>query len=374
MPEANWWLQALLAEYVRRAVPPGAYRTSGPGGVNAGMTALTSMDEAFEGAQANGTWTLRVRDICGGGSGRTGRITGAKLRLEHVGSPATPPETPDPPGESLTFDAVRGTLGKIPDPPDDGSESCEVDPGVREVRFRASGLTELEGVEVELALKHPWVSDLEAYLIGPDGTERLLFGGVWSGGIADGTYTFADRARGEPSGGWWQEARVSDWLGRPMASATYRTTAFGDGPLRQSFPAPTSLDEVFVGRPANGTWKLRILDVCPLYAGEVSGARLRLVGPRESVAPKLKLKRPKVNAKRRSVRLAFSASDDTTPQADLAFSCRLDGKRFRPCKSPVTYKRLKPGRHRITVRVSDAAGNRAQASKGFKVPKPKRRR
>jgi hypothetical protein len=159
-----------------------------------------------------------------------------------------------------------------------------------------------------------------------------------------------------------------------MASATYRTTAFGDGPLRQSFPAPTSLDEVFVGRPANGTWKLRILDVCPLYAGEVSGARLRLVGPRESVAPKLKLKRPKVNAKRRSVRLAFSASDDTTPQADLAFSCRLDGKRFRPCKSPVTYKRLKPGRHRITVRVSDAAGNRAQASKGFKVPKPKRRR
>jgi hypothetical protein len=39
----------------------------------------------------------------------------------------------------------------------------------------------------------------------------------------------------------------------------------------------------------------------------------------------------------------------------------------------VVYKRLRPGKHRITVRAIDAAGNRAQAAKRFRVPKPKRK-
>lgn len=39
------------------------------------------------------------------------------------------------------------------------------------------------------------------------------------------------------------------------------------------------------------------------------------------------------------------------------FSCRLDRGRFRACRSPKTYRRLKPGRHRVTIRASAAGVN-----------------
>ena len=93
----------------------------------------------------------------------------------------------------------------------------------------------------------------------------------------------------------------------------------------------------------------------------------------DTTAPTLKLKKPKVNRKQRSVKLRFNAKDDRSPKAELKLTCRLDRKKFKPCASPVTYKRLRPGKHRITVRAIDAAGNRAQAAKRFRMPGPNRK-
>ena len=41
----------------------------------------------------------------------------------------------------------------------------------------------------------------------------------------------------------------------------------------------------------------------------------------------------------------------------MRFVCRLDKKRPRPCTSPKTYKKLKPGRHVFRVFAVDEAGN-----------------
>lgn len=40
------------------------------------------------------------------------------------------------------------------------------------------------------------------------------------------------------------------------------------------------------------------------------------------------------------------------------FRCRLDRRRWRPCRSPRTYVRLRPGTHTFRVRAIDTSGNR----------------
>jgi hypothetical protein len=39
------------------------------------------------------------------------------------------------------------------------------------------------------------------------------------------------------------------------------------------------------------------------------------------------------------------------------FACKIDRKHYKPCTSPKTYKRLKPGRHVFRVKARDTAGN-----------------
>jgi hypothetical protein len=41
----------------------------------------------------------------------------------------------------------------------------------------------------------------------------------------------------------------------------------------------------------------------------------------------------------------------------VTFQCRVDRKAFAACRSPFTTKRLKPGRHRFSVRARDSRGN-----------------
>lgn len=50
-------------------------------------------------------------------------------------------------------------------------------------------------------------------------------------------------------------------------------------------------------------------------------------------------------------------------------TCKLDNRKAARCKSPKTYKHLKPGRHRFKVWASDAAGNKdpTPAKRSFRV-------
>jgi large repetitive protein len=53
------------------------------------------------------------------------------------------------------------------------------------------------------------------------------------------------------------------------------------------------------------------------------------------------------------------------------FSCQLDKKKLRPCTSPKSYSKLKPGKHGFRVKARDRAGNRdtTPAVKRFKIKK-----
>ena len=54
------------------------------------------------------------------------------------------------------------------------------------------------------------------------------------------------------------------------------------------------------------------------------------------------------------------------------FACKLDKRKARSCKSPKTYRHLKPGKHKFKVWATDAAGNKdpTPAKRTFRVPAP----
>jgi hypothetical protein len=54
---------------------------------------------------------------------------------------------------------------------------------------------------------------------------------------------------------------------------------------------------------------------------------------------------PKGQTRSSAVKLEFSSNEK-----DAKFECKLDRKKFKPCKSPKTYKGLKPGKHVFKVR------------------------
>jgi glucose/arabinose dehydrogenase len=75
-------------------------------------------------------------------------------------------------------------------------------------------------------------------------------------------------------------------------------------------------------------------------------------------------KHPGKKTSKRSATFTFSASE-----AGSTFRCKLDAKPFKPCRSPITYKGLKPGRHVFKVMsvASDGARTSAPAAFSWKV-------
>lgn len=87
--------------------------------------------------------------------------------------------------------------------------------------------------------------------------------------------------------------------------------------------------------------------------------------PADKTAPQTKItKGPKAKTHATTVKFKFSSSEQGS-----SFECKLDKKKFKPCKSPKKYKKLKPGKHVFKVRAIDKAGNVDQtpAKKKFKV-------
>jgi len=87
--------------------------------------------------------------------------------------------------------------------------------------------------------------------------------------------------------------------------------------------------------------------VCnPLKPGKCSP------GP-DTKAPQTEILRgPKGRVGKTTVRFGFKSNEKGS-----TFRCKLDRKPYRVCKSPKTYKNLKPGKHVFKVRAVDKAGN-----------------
>lgn len=76
----------------------------------------------------------------------------------------------------------------------------------------------------------------------------------------------------------------------------------------------------------------------------------------------------KARLRKRIAKFRFASSE-----AGSTFECKLDKKKFKPCRSPKKYRRLKPGKHVFQVRAVDAAGNRDKtpATRKFRVRPPR---
>ncbi len=75
------------------------------------------------------------------------------------------------------------------------------------------------------------------------------------------------------------------------------------------------------------------------------------------------LKGPKAKTHSTTVKFKFSASEK-----GAKFECKLDKKKFKPCKSPKTYKKLKPGKHVFKVRaVKGKTVDATPAKRKFRV-------
>jgi CSLREA domain-containing protein len=82
-------------------------------------------------------------------------------------------------------------------------------------------------------------------------------------------------------------------------------------------------------------------------------------GSADTTAPKVTItKAPKAKSTSTTARFKFKSNE-----AGSKFQCKLDKGRFKTCRSPKTYKKLKPGKHVFKVRASDKAGNVGKPAK-----------
>ena len=86
-------------------------------------------------------------------------------------------------------------------------------------------------------------------------------------------------------------------------------------------------------------------------AGNVSAAATRAVRV-DSTAPQTTGLRHRNSPFDRTPTFRFRSSE-----AGSSFQCKVDRRRFRPCRSPYAAPRLRPGRHVLRVRAVDRAGN-----------------
>jgi hypothetical protein len=93
-------------------------------------------------------------------------------------------------------------------------------------------------------------------------------------------------------------------------------------------------------------------------------------GAADTTAPRATIsKGPGKKLKKGIARFRFKSNE-----AGSFFQCKLDRKRAARCKSPKTYRNLKPGRHTFKVWAIDLAGNKGTpAKRSFRVPASRRR-
>jgi CSLREA domain-containing protein len=84
-------------------------------------------------------------------------------------------------------------------------------------------------------------------------------------------------------------------------------------------------------------------------------------------APTVKItKAPKAKSTKTTAKFKFKSNE-----AGSTFQCKLDKGKFKNCRSPKTYKELKPGKHVFKVKATDKAGNVSKpAKKKFTVAGP----
>jgi subtilisin-like proprotein convertase family protein len=203
-------------------------------------------------------------------------------------------------------------------------------------------------------LQHPSATDLSVLLVGPAGQKTILSSGA---GSATGppapneTFTLDDEATAS--------LPCSDQPVPPGSYKPTRATCFSTNPEAFGAPAPAgpypvSLS-VFDGKPANGSWKLYVIDEASSDGGVIAGGwSLTITGPSDHTPPQTTItSRPAKTTTKTTASFAFKSSEPGS-----TFECRLDlNLGFSRCRSPVKVGRMYPGNHTFAVRARDRLGN-----------------
>lgn len=130
----------------------------------------------------------------------------------------------------------------------------------------------------------------------------------------------------------------------PIDSESFSYTALGTGAsFTGSFTAP---------QQAIGNISVRVLGF-PSCSASTRWTASTPTPPRDETPPQTKIKSgPSGKTDSRKAKFKFASSESGS-----RFQCKLDGKAWGSCRSPKTYKRLKPGKHTFRVRATDGAGN-----------------
>src|SRR6476646_1375392 len=158
-----------------------------------------------------------------------------------------------------------------------------------------------------------------------------------------------------------------------LAGYLTETIADGSGNWKETFPAVSAGTLITATQTVNSaTSQLASpLTVAAEPSGGGGGGGGNNGGggnPPDTTAPTVKItKAPKAKSKSTTAKFKLKANE-----AGSTCQCKLDKGKFKNCRSPKTYKKLKPGKHVFKVRATDKAGNVGKpATKKFKVLKSK---
>jgi subtilisin-like proprotein convertase family protein len=276
---------------------------------------------AFNGINPNGSWQLSLGDdangdtgdIAGGWSIQITTASTAPITMPAFGSNGAGVAAPYP-----VPIAVSGVSGLITD-----------------VNLTIPGLA------------HTSPADLQVMLQSPSGaTVKLLSGNCGDTDVLNQNFVFDDAA-------------AATLPAACAAGGTFKPTANALAAMPAPAPAGPfgTTMAAFNGASANGTWKLYINDTQAVDGGWISATptltfTTTATIPPDTIPPDTKFtKKPKTGFKTTTIMKFVST------EAGSHFECKIDSKKFKPCKSPLKLKNLKLGKHKIQIRAIDGAGN-----------------
>ena len=272
---------------------------------------------AFNGINPNGSWRLSLGDdangdtgdIAGGWSIQITTASTAPITMPAFGSNGAGVAAPYP-----VPIAVSGVSGLITD-----------------VNLTIPGLA------------HTFPDDLQVMLQSPSGaTVKLLSGNCGGTDVLNQNFVFDDAA-------------AATLPAACAAGGTFKPTANALAAMPAPAPAGPfgTTMAAFNGASANGTWKLYINDTQAADGGGwISATPTLAFTTTDTIPPDTKFtKKPKTGFKTTTIMKFVST------EAGSHFECKIDSKKFKPCKSPLKLKNLKLGKHKIQIRAIDGAGN-----------------
>lgn len=151
--------------------------------------------------------------------------------------------------------------------------------------------------------------------------------------------SFLGETTADGSGNW--SVNYAALPGETRVTATQTSTEGGTSELADTVATPADPSPPTPGGGGSGS------------GGSGSGSGGGSGVTADTIAPTAKItKAPKAKSTSTTAKFKF-----TSNEAGSSFECKLDKGKFKKCKSPKTYKKLKVGKHVFKVRAIDKAGN-----------------